>query len=401
MLSARETHSTLTPTIEKVPVLLVDDRQENLLAYKAALNDVNYDLATASSGEEALLMLRKDRFAAILLDVNMPGMNGFETARLIRRSESESVTPIIFVTAADRSQGIERVGYEAGAVDYLFKPLDPAILRAKVGVFADLYRKSLQISRQAERIKEQELKEQELRLLKRSIQARDEFLAIASHELNTPITPLSLQMQSFLRMIEKGTLATTSPERLTGMLKNSYSQVERLSRLIQELVDVTKLSSGRLWVEKGQVSLLETVRSVVEAFSEETKRLGCTVEIKSEGEPIGHWDRTRIEQIVVNLLSNALKYGRGQPITISMSASEVEARLEVSDRGIGIKAADQQRIFERFERAVSAENYGGLGLGLYITREIARLHGGDVAVESVPDHGSTFIVRLPLFEVSG
>ena len=378
-----------------IRVLAVDDRERNLIALDAVLKKSGVETISALSGKAALEFLDKYDFAAILLDVQMPIMDGFETARLIRQHPRAKHTPIIFVTAINRDEGHEHKGYISGAVDFLFKPLDPQILSAKVLVFADLYRKNHYIKQQADFIKEQALKEQEYALLKKSIATRDEFLSVAAHELNTPITPLGLQMQSFLKMIDKGTFTNTEPERLKRMLETAYSQVERLARIIRELVDVSRLSAGRLQMNKEEVSLENITQSVLEAFAEEIHRIGCDVQLKVSSDARGLWDKVRVEQIIINLLANALKYGLGKPVTLHIEKKNEIARLQVTDQGIGISPEDQQRIFERFERAVPSTDYGGLGLGLYITKEIVRLHDGAVYVQSQKNHGSTFTVELP------
>lgn len=385
------------PQASRARILAVDDRRENLVALEAAFQDCDFELVSALSGAEAVNLAASSDFAAVLLDVQMPGMDGYATAREIRSKERSKNTPIIFVTAIDRKDANELKGYVTGAVDFLYKPLDTEVLRAKVNVFVELFRARIEMQRQAELLRERSLEEQEVRLLQRGIAVRDEFLSIASHELNTPITPLSLQMQAFLKLIQEKKFQESDPERLKRMLETAYGQVERLSRIISELVDVSRINAGKLPLVKKQVNLAEVARSVCEEFAEEIRQLGCEVRLIIKDEPVGIWDEMRVEQVLVNLLSNALKYGLGKPIEVQVECAERgKARISFRDQGIGIAPADQRRIFERFERAVSPENYGGLGLGLYITNEIVRLHRGAIALESGLDRGSTFIVDLPL-----
>lgn len=388
------------PESTPVRVLAVDDREENLIALGAAFSGTPYELVSVLSGEAALAKLEDSDFAAILLDVQMPGIDGFETAKLIRQKPRSKNTPIIFVTAINHSDQYERKGYISGAVDFLFKPVDTEILMAKVGVFAELFQAKQAIQHQAELLKQQALLDQEYRLLKRAVDARDEFLSIASHELNTPMTPLSLQMQSFLKMLREGKFQNADPVRLERMLETAFGQVERLSRIIKDLVDVSRVTTGKLRLLTAEVSLLEVTESVLGAFSEEIRQLGCEVKLDARANPVGQWDRTRIEQVIVNLLSNALKYGLGKPVRVTVSGDKHKAVLRVRDHGIGIAAEDQKRIFDRFERAASHKNFGGLGLGLFITAEIVRLHGGFITVESSPDAGAAFTVELPLQHIS-
>jgi signal transduction histidine kinase len=362
----------------EVNILLVDDRPANLIALEAVLSTPGHRLVKASSGKEALERVREQDFAVILLDVQMPEMDGFATARLIRQEPGSSATPIIFVTANHDSATYEQKGYAAGAVDYLLKPFNPDILAAKVAVFAELQRKNEEIRRQA-----------------KLIHARDEFLSIASHELKTPLTPLSLQMESFISLLDRDGLGKVPRERLERMLKNANSQVERLTRLVNELLDVSRITAGRLTLRREPVDLRSVVQSVVEAFAVGARKAGCELTVRCEGHVAGNWDRFRLEQVVINLMTNALKYGKGKPVEIAVKGYERSVRLSVRDQGIGIAPADQARIFERFERAVSAQNFGGLGLGLYIVGQIVKLHQGTITVESHPGEGACFEVSLP------
>jgi signal transduction histidine kinase len=377
--------SSTTPAAQpEINILVVDDRPENLLAMEVALRDPTYRLVQASSGREALQQVRERDFAVILLDVQMPIMDGFAAAKLIRKEPRARLTPIIFITANHGSEYHERLGYEAGAVDYLFKPLNVGILRAKVSIFVDLFRKNREIQQQA-----------------MLICARDEFLSIASHELKTPITPLSLQMQSFIGLIESGNLEKVPRDKLQRMLKNSYDQVERLTRLIDDLLDVSRISSGKLSLHCQRMSLADLVHSVVEGFSLHIQKAGCSLSVEVDPAAVGYWDRFRVEQVLINLLTNALKYGAGKPVDISVRVVGQWACLSVRDRGIGIARADHPRVFERFERAVSSRHFGGLGLGLYIASQIVKLHEGEIIVDSDLGAGACFTVRLPMGEEDG
>jgi PAS domain S-box-containing protein len=680
---------------DRAGILIVDDRPENIGALKAILTRPDYNLVSASSGEEALLRLLKQDYAVVLLDVLMPGMSGLECAKLIRQREVSRHLPIIFMSAAADDVGVISEGYSAGAVDYLLKPIDATIVRAKVAVFVDLYRKARQIKRQEEHLREAErlrgeealreseaefeatfeqapcgiahistggqclrvnerftqlvgysrddlrrLRVQELThradvtstveafrsvlqgrtatvrrearflhkggqpvwvtmrisLLRQStgrpkafilvaedvtnrrheeearrflgassavllssleysstldqvarlalplfgqwalvelasasgdsgeliavhadpeklsgfndrhhalpagtvlavaqclrgptaiddleepaplrpeaeqrwldalkgsgvrslivapmaargrplgtmtfaasapayytrtdlavladlaqraafavenarlyeeaqdaIRARDEFLSIASHELRTPLTPLQLLLQGLLAE-RRYTLDEIPVPKLRNALQRSERQVRRLNDLITNLLDVSRIKTGLLDLNKESSDLADIVRDVAQRFGETATKSGSSIELGTLVPARGEWDRLRLEQVITNLLANAIKYGRGKPIEVALEESERCFALIVRDHGIGIERSYLERIFERFERAPSSRSYGGLGLGLYISSQIVEAHGGSIEVESEPVRGSTFTVRLPKAPLSG
>jgi PAS domain S-box-containing protein len=517
---------------EKVNILLVDDRQENLLALEAMLESPLYAIQRARSGPEALKHLLRDDYAVILLDVMMPEMDGFEVARMIKQRDRSRHIPIIFLTAESTDISLIYKGYSVGAVDYLQKPVQSDVVKAKVAVLADLHRMAAQIRRQSELLQESERREREHQLAElrqasakryqnladaipqivwtaapdgafeylnrqwvdytgmspdqavgrgwleavhpedvdrcvaelrgsiasgaslelelrlraashdehrwhlcralperkdgrivawlgtftdiddrkrdeeerarlyreaqEAIRVRDEFLSIASHELRTPITPLQLQLQAFLRSLKKGSPNGFSPEKAAAKLEVAARQLERLTKLIDELLDVARITGGRLTLERERVDLSKIVADVVARFAEQLERAECNVSVACPASAVGDWDPLRVEQIVVNLLSNAMKYAPGKPIEIAVDVDPHTARLCITDQGMGIARENLGRIFDRFERAVSARAYGGLGLGLYITRQIVDAHGGAIRVESEEGVGSTFTVELPI-----
>jgi len=226
-----------------------------------------------------------------------------------------------------------------------------------------------------------------------AIRLRDVFLAVASHELRTPLTALRLNLQLLTRPAAKGELP--SPAQLAQSLQAADKQVERLRALIEQLLDVTRLASGQLMLAREQVNLAELVREVVERANLGEQRSSISLRIDPETASTGSWDRIRLDQVVTSLLENAIKFGEGRPIVIAVGGTTDHARLEVEDHGIGIEPADQGRVFGKFERAVSERNFGGLGLGLFIARQIVEAHGGTIAVHSAPARGSTFVVELP------
>jgi PAS domain S-box-containing protein len=231
--------------------------------------------------------------------------------------------------------------------------------------------------------------------LRSAVRARDEFLSVASHELRTPITALQLTLDSLVRVAATDTTPDDRLTRIGRYATRACDKTAHLTELVNTLLDISRLSDGRLTLQREPLELGPLVRRVVERQREAAAQAGCALHLSLESEPRGRWDGFRIEQVVGNLLSNALKYGVGQPVEVTVSATTGGARLVVADRGIGIAATDQPRVFERFERFVPARNYGGFGLGLWISREIVLAHGGTIRLESTPGTGSTFIVELP------
>lgn len=622
-------------------LLVVDDRVENRTALRALLEEGGgYEVVLAASGDEALAALLRHDVAIILMDVAMPGLDGFETARIIRAREKTRRIPIIFVTAmmADAAHRFE--GYEAGAVDYLTKPVDAHALRAKVAVFTALWRQARELEQALEALRESEQREraymealydvtfeqapigighaaldrtwlrvnphlaktfgrareemigaaiddlvhpddrskldrdlddvaqgaeptheaeyrfvgaggrviwialtisvirdlaghaihltlvedvtrekelaialeaseqrfarlrdvgllgifeegeggvivdandaflrvvgysredmhagllttrgihadpkklarsrEELRAhgvcptyeadlvrkdggratvlagavaapeitgfvldvtslrdaerersrafdeLRESLQARDDFLRIAGHELRSPLTPLLVQIGTLRKMATDAT-EPIPPAVLRRPLELAERSTLRIGRLIDELLDISRVTVGRLQLELEEADLAQLVHDAVERKRPELERARCELALDIRGQAPGVMDRTRIEQVVENLLTNALKYGAGKPIELVVEGGE-ELRVSVTDHGIGIPPADQARIFERFERLVSIRHYGGFGLGLWISRQIVEAHGGRIEVVSEPGRGSRFTLCLP------
>jgi signal transduction histidine kinase len=225
-----------------------------------------------------------------------------------------------------------------------------------------------------------------------AVEARNEFIAIAAHELRTPLTALTLRMQSLNALLCRERASEAAREKVRATSR----QLERMSQLVERLLDVGRITTGQLELHRERVDVAGLVEQVSSAFDEEAARVGSTLRLEAEPGLTAWWDRGRIEQALVNLVSNALKFGAGHPIDIHVSAEGGLVRIAVRDHGIGIAPEALERIFERFERAVSSRRYGGLGLGLFLTRQIADSHGGTIHVESHPGEGATFILLLPV-----
>ena len=639
-----------TPPAIPVPVLVADDSPENRAALRAILSSGDYRIVEAGSGAEALLRLLEEDFAVLLIDVVMPEMSGFELAAAIKERERSAAIPILFLTGQATDLDLVYKAYRIGAVDYLIKPLVPEMVRAKVAVFAQLFREKKRNEQQAVRLLEAERNENEFRLIKlqlgserryralaqavphivwtarpdgavdyfnqrwfeytgRSVEqasgswlgilhaddvggcrtsweyamrsgemfqvecrlrrasdgafrwhlcravpersstghilswvgtftdiedqkraqaiqaefketldaepdaviifepsssrisyvnhgasallgyskdqllrmapadfmedglgfrdvlgplldgsqphvlletkfrrrdplavpidvsvqlirigadrivsiarditerkrtqlerellyheavdavrARDEFLSVASHELRTPLSTLQLQIQMLLQPPRRSPQAVLSREQMTPKLEMAFKQIVRLTRLIEELMDVSRITAGRLRLELQEIDLAAVVRDVVGRLGEEASRTHSPIEVSAVTPVIGKWDLIRVEQVVTNLLTNAFKFGGGKPIDIRVEERGPIGRLVVVDHGIGIDPEDVERIFHRYEQAVSSRAVGGLGLGLYIARQIVEAHGGTIRVESQPGAGSTFTIDLP------
>ena len=236
----------------------------------------------------------------------------------------------------------------------------------------------------------------DLELERKALAARDEFLSIASHELNTPLTPLKLQLQSLSRALEKRDLAALPPDRIKRIVSIFDQQVDKISRLVSDLLDVSRISSGQLDLKREMTDLAQVVRSVVTQYTPQLSGAKCSVQLDLKENVTGDWDASRIGQIVTNLVLNAAKYAPEKPITISVSANGQSAELLVEDQGPGISKEDVKKIFRRFERIGASTNLAGLGLGLYICKQVAEAHGGDIQVESTLGRGTKFSVVLPM-----
>lgn len=228
-----------------------------------------------------------------------------------------------------------------------------------------------------------------------ALQAREEFLSVASHELNSPLTSLKLRLQEVARSLQPGAETPLPPDWLHRLVEVSERQLRRLTRLVADLLDVSRITTGQLTLEREELDLAELARETAARTIEEARPERAVIEVRAPAPVRGRWDRVRVEQVLTNLLSNALKYGRGAPVQVTVDEAAGRARLTVEDRGIGIAPEVLGRLFQRFGRGVSARRYGGLGLGLYIVRQILDAHGGTIEVKSSVGTGTVFTVELP------
>jgi signal transduction histidine kinase len=426
----------------RVAVLLVDDQPARLLSYRAILGELGLDFVEAGSGREALQRLMEREFAAVLLDVNMPDMDGFETAALIHSHPRYEHTPIIFVTAVHVTDLDRLKGYELGAFDYVYVPVVPAILRSKVQVLAELHahRKKLErLNRTLEQANAQlaeanstlqAQRARELQALNRTLEhanlelaeansaleaenaerrraeerlreadrRKNEFLATLSHELRNPLAAIA-------NAVRFAKVAGSDEPGQAAARDIAARQVEHLTRLIDDLLDVSRITSGRIALRLERVSLGEVVTRALEAVRPHAEARGQHLAVRLPEAPVAvDGDPVRLAQIVVNLVGNAIKYSSdGGEIEIEAGRSEVDgapcAFVAVRDSGIGIAADMLPYVFDLFSRAQESgdERDASLGVGLALVRELVALHGGSVQASSPgPGAGAEFVVRLPL-----
>ncbi len=373
----------------QVKILLVDNLKNNLLALEGLLKRDEIEILNAKSGTDALGLMIAHEFAVALIDVQMPGMNGFELAELMRGSNKTKNIPIIFVSATAKQPSFSFKGYESGAVDFLLKPLDTHAVKSKVNIFIELYQSQREQKELVTKLTKTKAE------LEQAVQIRDEFMSIASHELKTPLTSMTLQAQLRRRNLQKEKPAAFTPERLAKMFDSDEKQLERITHLIDDMLDISRISSGKLSMNFAPFDLCVLVSDLVERSSEQFVAAGCPIEVEVCQPVIGNWDRFRIEQVVMNLLTNAMRYGAGKPILVQVTAAPAGAQLIVRDHGRGIAVENHERIFQRFERAVLGSEISGLGLGLYIVKQILDAHHGSIRVESELGQGASFVVELP------
>jgi signal transduction histidine kinase len=383
---------------DKVSILVVDDRSDKLLAYEVMLAALNQNIVCVRSGKEALRHLLKEDFAAILLDVNMPGMDGFETAALIRQRQRSETTPIIFVSAINDTVNHISRGYSLGAVDYILTPVVPDILRAKIAVFVDLFKKTEQIKRQAEErealVREQAIAEHARLQAEKESAAKDKFLAMLSHELRTPLTPV---LASVFTLEREKDLPETIQESLQLIRRN----VELEARLIDDLLDLTRISKGKVQLSFEVVDAHVLLRNALEICQSEIdqKKLELCLDLAAT-KVFLQADPARLQQIFWNLIKNAVKFtpNTGSLAIRTSNNGNNEFCVDVQDSGCGIVPEVLPRIFHAFEQAGRTQ-LGGLGLGLAISKALVEAHHGRIAAESDGrNRGAKFTTFFPICE---
>ncbi|NYT40732.1 hybrid sensor histidine kinase/response regulator [Sphingomonas sp. R-74633] len=370
-----------------VKFLLVDDLQENLLSLEALLGRDDLDILKARSGDEALELLLQHDVALALLDVQMPGMDGFELAEFMRGNERTRHIPIIFVTAGTTDAQRRFRGYEAGAVDFIQKPIEADILRSKAEVFFDLHRQRQIVAAQRDAL------ETATQALKEADRRKDVFIAILAHELRNPVAALHAGMH----LLQKRADTDQAP----FIRERMERQLAHLRRLVDDLLDVSRIAEGKISLKKERIDLATVLRSAIEASQANIDAAGHAFTTDIQEEPVSLVvDHTRVAQIIANLLNNAARYTPpGGAIHLRARSIDQEVEIEVRDNGVGIPQEMQARIFQIFAQVEGQQDKatGGLGIGLALVRQLVGLHQGTIEVASEgAGKGSSFTVRIPL-----
>jgi len=383
---------------DRTNILIVDDLPEKLLVFQTILEDLGQNLVMVRSGSEALAEVLRREFAVILLDVNMPDIDGLETASLIRQYKRSAHTPIIFITAyADEMQTSK--GYSLGAVDYILSPIQPDMLRSKVRVFVELFQLQQRTRQMADERIALAQAEAARRAAEETSRRKDEFIAMLSHELRNPLAPIRAATEVIRRVAAPEPTLTRASEVINR-------QVSHLTRLVDELLDVSRISQGRVTLKREQVDLERVITHGVETARPLIDSRKQKLAVALPGAPV--WvsgDFVRLSQVVANLLNNAAKYTHeGGRIEISASANEGQAVIVVRDDGAGIDSHLLPHVFDLFvqgERSLD-RSQGGLGIGLTLVRHLVELHQGRVEADSKgAGRGSEFKVRLPCIAAVG
>ncbi|NCP13948.1 MAG: hybrid sensor histidine kinase/response regulator [Sphingomonadales bacterium] len=367
--------------------LLVDDLEENLFALEALLAREGLELHRARSGEEALELILEHEYALALLDVQMPGMDGFELAEIMRANTRSQHIPIIFLTAGSGDATRKFHGYEAGAVDFINKPIEPTILRSKSNIFLDMFVQRQQIVVQRDKLAAMTA------ALQTADQQKNRFLGVLAHELRNPLAILSSGVSLLeLPMDDLDTEAVR---------KSMRQNVSHMTRLIDDLLDINRIEHGKILLRKETLDLLDILPHSLEIAQPAIDAGGHELVVSLPDEQITlDADPARVVQIVGNIVGNAARYTpHGGRIEVMVSKNATHAVVTVADNGVGIPPEQQSIIFEMFGQSdnVRGISGGGLGIGLALVKQLVELHSGEIRlVKSVPGEGSVFEVRLPV-----
>lgn len=368
-------------------ILIVDDRPENLISLQKVLQAHNFEVDTASSGEEALKKVLKNNYVLIILDVQMPDMDGFEVAETISGFSKAKDTAIIFLSAVNTELKFITKGYLSGGLDYITKPVDINVLLLKIKTFYRIYEQNRKLNEVQEKLLE------EIEFRKQAEHKKDEFISIASHELKTPLTSVKGYIQLLQRSLNRDD--TTMAQ---NHLEKASIQLEKLNELIVDLLDISKIESGKMKFNMKSFCADNMVNNAIEMLQQSNPDFKISKLGKTNEMIFG--DEMRLEQVVINFITNAIKYAPGtNQVNVTVHIKDEKLYLAVKDFGIGISKEQQHKIFDKFYRVEENSNrFNGLGIGLYICSEIINRHGGTIGVNSVPDEGSEFYFIVPITE---
>src|SRR6185312_532768 len=366
-------------------ILIVDDSRENIISLKKVLEKNNFEVDTASSGEEALKKVLKRSYVLIILDVQMPGMDGFEVAEAISGYSKAKETAIIFLSAASTNIKLITRGYSSGGLDYITKQVDMNILLLKVKTFYRIYEQSRILNEMQHALLE------EIETRKEAERKKDEFISIASHELKTPLTSIKGYIQLLERSIDKGDIPTVK-----NRLYKVQDHIEKLNVLVADLLDISKIESGKLKFNKKYFAIEPFLDNIIEVMQQSHPDFKI-VKTESVSDHV-FGDEMRIEQVIINFITNAIKYSPGtHEIQICARLCGDKVYIAVKDFGIGMSQEHQQKVFGKFYRVEeTSERFQGLGIGLFICQQIIERHQGTIGVKSAPGEGSEFYFYLPL-----
>ncbi|MGI4805406.1 MAG: hybrid sensor histidine kinase/response regulator [Janthinobacterium lividum] len=369
-------------------ILIVDDKPENLIALKRILEKHHYEVDSALSGEDALKKVLKNNYDLILLDVQMPGLDGFEVAESISGYSKTKDIPIIFLSAVNVNKQFISKGYASGGRDYMVKPFDPDVLILKIKTFIKLYEQTVSLQNM------QQVLVEEIEFRKQAERIKDEFITMASHELKTPLTSIKGYMQMVERSFDRDL-----KEDAKKYLERTRQQLEKLNILIDDLLDTSKIASGKLDFRNTVFEIDPVVDNAVDIVQQTYPSHTILKTGKAELKIFG--DQLRIEQVILNYLTNAIKYSpNSSEILFDVSLlSGDEIMINITDSGIGIPKDKQADLFTKFYRVEETSNrFQGLGMGLYICAEIIKRHHGRYGVDSEPGKGSSFYFTLPVYQ---
>lgn len=385
------------PVSSEYDVLVLAPFGRDAAAATEALGRDGIHAAPVSSLPELCTRIHGPAGALLIAEEALTLENAQELRDALLNQAPWSNLPIILMTSqAERYFTTERIMElfgMSGSITLLERPFRILTLVSALRVALQARKKQYEVR---ELLLEQKRAVEQQKL---AVAQRDDFLSIASHELKTPITSMKIQVQMRKRFLSRGDQSVFSPDKVSSLIDFTDTQLSRLTRLVDDMLDISRIVNGKLSLNCEQMELGRLVEEVLEGFAAQFQAAGCPVDLKIEDRVWGAWDRYRIEQAVVNLLSNAIKYGSDKPVEITVRSQGENAQLLVKDQGMGVAPENQERIFQRFERAVSQSGISGLGLGLFITRQILDLHGGTIRIESALGAGSTFIMELPAHQM--